>query len=477
MKNIKKFILSVLAIILIGVCGIFFAGCGATTIVSVEKTSSLGYVDTYTITYSNGSTSTFEVTNGKNGTDGKDGKDITISEIYQEYVDRYGDISFQDFLTQYLTLNTDGNANVINNCLQSTLKVYSKFYETTTSGGLWQTQSVKSVAIYTGSAVIYKMYEDYTYVITNYHVVYDANANSDNNGKIALQIVGYLYGSEGSPSKTGTQTGGYDNYTYGDYGIFFEYIGGSIENDIAVIRTQTSNITKINPNAKQVTLASKYYVGQTAIAIGNPENEGISVTEGIVSVDNEYISLNIDGTTRSYRSIRIDTALYSGNSGGGLFNSYGELIGITNAGDNEDQNVNYAIPIQIVTGIADNIIYYHSSSNTFAYNITLGIDVNTKNSKYTYDSKTGYGDITEDIIVSKVSTNSIAEVMELKANDKLISFNINSKENTLKRTFNISDLLLTVREGDVISFTVERNNATVSTKSYTIQKTNLNKIA
>lgn len=476
MKKFKKCMLSILAILCVAFCGIFFAGCGEPAIISIEKTSTVGYVDTYTITYSNGKTSTFEITNGKNGTNGKDGKDISITEIYNEYVEKYGEISFQDFLKQYLSINSNGNASVINECLQSSLKVYTKFYETTSSGGFFGTQT-KSVAIYTGSAIIYKMYEDYTYVITNYHVVYDSNANCDTPNKLAVEIVGYLYGSEGSPSKSGTTTNGYDNYSYGDYAINFDYIGGSIENDIAIIRTKTSNITKINANAKQVKLADKYYVGETAIAIGNPEDEGISVTEGIISVDNEYITLDIDGTSRSYRSIRIDTALYSGNSGGGLFNSNGELIGITNAGDNEDQNVNYAIPLSIATGVADNIIYYYTGSTSSAYKIKLGIEVTSKNSKYTYNKSSGYGSISEDIIVSTVEQNSIAQVIGLQKNDILKSITINGKEYMLSRNFDISDILLTVRQDDKINFTVLRNNTKTALNTYTILQTNLNKVA
>ncbi len=477
MKKFKKYMLSIMAVLVIVFCGVFFAGCSSPAIVSIEKTSSVGYVDTYTITYSNGKTSTFEITNGKNGKDGKDGKDVSIAEIYQEYVNEYGEISYQDFLKQYLSVNTNGNASVINECLQSTLKVYTKFYETTTSSGFFGGQTQKSVAIYTGSAIIYKMYEDYTYVITNYHVVYDSKANSDTKDKIAVEIVGYLYGSEDSPSKKDTTTNGYDDYSYGDYAINFDYIGGSIENDIAVIRTKTTNITKINKNAKQVKLADKYYVGQTAIAIGNPEDEGISVTEGIVSVDNEYITLDIDGTSRYYRSIRIDTALYSGNSGGGLFNSDGELIGITNAGDNEDQNVNYAIPLSIATGVADNIIQYYTGSSTNAYKITLGIQVVSKNSKYTYDKSTGYGEISEDIVISTVEQNSIASVMGLKVGDTIKSMSINGKEYTLSRSFNIPDLLLTVRQNDSINFTVLRNNTQTTLTAYTVTTTNLTKIA
>ena len=477
MRKFKKIFQTIFVMTFVLICGVMFAGCGdKLTITSIDKTSTSGYVDTYTITYSNGDTSTFTVTNGKNGVDGQDGTSVSITEIYEKYVEEYGDISYQDFLKQYLSLNTNGNASVINECLLSTLKLYTEFYETTQTQSMFGYSTTKATAVYTGSGVIYKMYSDYTYVITNYHVVYSSKANADNGSYIAHSIHGYLYGSESNPTKDSTKTNGYNTYSYGDYAIDFEYVGGSIANDIAIIRTKTDNITKINSNAKQVTLADKYYVGETAIAIGNPEDEGISVTEGIVSVDNEYISLSIDGTSRNYRSIRIDTALYSGNSGGGLFNSNGQLIGITNAGDSEDQNVNYAIPLNIVTGIADNIMHYYQGSKTSAYNITLGITVNSQNSKYVYNEKSGYGEIVEDIVISSVTSSSIASKMGLSSGDILETFTINSKTYTLARNFDIFDLLLTVREGDVISFTFTRDGTQNSSSNYTVVSADLNAI-
>ena len=208
--------------------------------------------------------------------------------------------------------------------------------------------------------------------MTNYHVIYDSKADADlNGGMTARQVYCYLYGSEDTPvqKETGrtdsngnpiyeTDENGCIVYDYGDYGVKCDIVGGSIEKDLAVLRAKTSELKNINPDIKAVTLAEDYYVGETAIAIGNPENEGISVTKGVVSVDNEYITLSIDGTKRAYRSIRMDTALYGGNSGGGLFNAEGKLIGICNAGDSTDQNINYAIPLDIVKGTVGNILYY-----------------------------------------------------------------------------------------------------------------------
>ena len=69
-------------------------------------------------------------------------------------------------------------------------------------------------------------------------------------------------------------------------------------------------------------------VGDSAIAIGNAQGYGVSASCGIVSVDSEYITMTAaDGRTSvSFRVFRVDTAVNSGNSGGGLFDGQCRLI-------------------------------------------------------------------------------------------------------------------------------------------------------
>lgn len=464
-SNVKK-LTFIFIILLMLICPIFFASCTDkdTKVVSLEKTSTTGLVDTYTITYSDGSTFNFEITNGKNGINGKDGKSLTINEIYEFYIKEYGNISYADFLKQFLQLSSD-NSYTINECLLSSLKVYTEF---TTTTSYWYNE-IKSLSINCGSAVIYKMYEDTTYILTNYHVVYNYYSNSDNGGKIARKIYGYLYGSEDEPTKTNATENGYDVYDYGDYAIELEYVGGSIAHDIAVLKVDTQKILAINQNAQAVKLADNYYVGETAIAIGNPENEGISATQGIVSVDNEYISLQMDELVRKYRSIRIDTSIYGGSSGGGLFNKQGELIGLTNAGDKNNQNINYAIPIQIVKAVANNILYYKDSTQSGTIKqIALGIQVATSNSQYVYDQSTGYGDIKETVTLSEVVENSIAKTLDLQVGDIIKSIFINENEYKINRSFDIADTLLNIRETDKIKIAYNRNSQNLLTEEYTI---------
>ena len=186
--------------------------------------------------------------------------------------------------------------------------------------------------------------------------------------------------------------------------------------DLAVLRADKDDVFAINDGVKAVELADGYSVGEEVYAIGNAEAEGITATAGIVSVDSEYINLDIDenGQYESYRSIRFDAAIYHGNSGGGLFNSDGELIGITNAGADSYENVCYAIPVSVVSGVPDNIIYYATDgdeSTEGVYAADSGLTVEGRNAKYSLGS-TGIGSITEEIYVPRLKavrrrTNSV----------------------------------------------------------------------
>ncbi len=459
----KSRILGIVSLVL--ACGLTFGACSEErSIASIQKSGSNGLTDIYTIYYTDGTTDTFEITNGK------DGEGITVTELYEKYKEEYGEIAYADFLALYMSFGSD-DYTVVNEALSSCAKVYTEFTEKSyiyRPGGL-STTTKKS--IYTGSAVVFELGEEYSYLLSNYHVVYNPNGVN----KIAEKIHCYLYGSEDSPVAVSSSA-----YDYGEYAIECEFVGGSVAYDIAVMRAKTSDLLAVNGNVQAVELADGYHVGQTAIAIGNPDDGGLSVTKGVVSVDNDYITLNIDGTTREYRSIRIDTALYSGNSGGGLFNVDGKLIGINNAGNGDEQNINYAIPLPIVRGVAENVMRYHldgDSSTNGVYKITLGVTVLTEKSRYVYDENKGYGKIVEDIVIDEISNGSIAEKLGLKAGDKLRSMEIDGTVYALNRSFDISDLLLRLTVNTRFSIGYERGGEAFTTDGYTVRASDLAAVA
>lgn len=496
MKHVSRTLLALSASAVLA-AALAMSGCASQNYVtSIAKTGTDGTQDIYTITYSDGSTDTFTVTNGK---DGQDGEDADINAIYEAYKELTGkDVTFEEFLAEYLSTNSD-MSTVIGSSLQSVAKIYAEFVETETvvsGGSIFRPQYTtrSAIAVATGAAVIYQMDENadgYTYFVTDYHVIYDNKADASRNNadgtKIARSIHAYLYGSEGAPSAVDangdgyadTDENGYAVYDYGDQAIELEYVGGTITYDIAVLRARTSDVKAINEDAKAVTLADEYHVGEAAIAIGNPEGNGLSVTQGIISTESEYITLSIDDTPRSYRSVRIDTALYSGNSGGGLFNKNGELIGITNAGNQSDQNINYAVPLDIVKNAADSILFYDRDGNdgtNGVYRLMLGVTVTTQNSRYVYDSATGYGRICEEVVLSAVNDGSVADQMGLAAGDILTAVILNGKTYEISRSFEIEDLSLTVRANDIVQFVYTRDGGSMTTDGYTVSASSLTSI-
>lgn len=335
--------------------------------------------------------------------------------------------------------------------LKSIVSVYCKHTVIVNTWFGQQTQEAQSA----GSGVIYQLENDGSaYIITNHHVVYENDSATSN--KISDDINVYLYGMESSA-----------------YAIPATYVGGTMNYDIAVLRVEKSDILKAATEKGVATAvefadSSKIRAGQTSIAIGNPEAEGISVTCGIVSVDSEYIDMTaVDNRTKiSLRVIRTDTAVNSGNSGGGLFDDTGKLIGIVNAksGDNDVENIAYAIPCNVAKAIADNIIYYNSTRNTdCVMRVLLNVTVQTSGLSTEIDEQTGFINKIEQVQIASVNSNSIVKG-KLQEGDVINSVIIDGVTTEITRQYQFIDALLNARvDNDVtIEFTRNGENQSVT---------------
>lgn len=297
-----------------------------------------------------------------------------------------------------------------------------------------------------GSGIIYKLDKETNsaFIITNYHVVFNSDSINDNG--IADSIYVYLYGSE-----------------YSDMKIPATFVGGSNNYDIAVLRVDNCDYLENNVFLEATFANSdETYVGQSAIAVGNPDGAGISASYGIISVYSEHITLNIGGTV-SLRVMRIDTPVNSGNSGGGLYNENGELIGIVNAKTSDEslENIGYAIPSNIVKAVADNIIdHCYETELEKVQRALLGITVGISNSS-PYLTEDGHIKVKETVFVTEVSKGGIAYGV-IEKNDVLISARLNDTEIEIIRQHQIIDFLLNARVGDTFFITVERNNEEIT---------------
>lgn len=301
-----------------------------------------------------------------------------------------------------------------------------------------------------GSGVIYSLDKESgdAYVITNFHVVYYNKGNTEN--KIAPIIKLNIYGME-----------------YTDYDINAEYVGGSMTYDIAVLKISGSDILK-QSNAVAVTLSENtVYPGMTAIAVGNPMGSGLAVTSGIVSADSDTVDMTApDGVTAlSLRALRVDTAINGGNSGGGLFDKDGNLIGIVNAKNIEENiaNVGYAIPLSIAIGVADNIITHCEGVENEEIKVcVLGIETSIFSSEAELNTQTNQISVVQKINVKTISESSVVNGI-LLVDDILDAVIINSVNYEITRYFTLKDLMLTARSGDSIQFIITRNGQQITT--------------
>lgn len=442
-------------------CVFMFTACKSErVVVGIEKSAeSTSIVDVYTIKYSDGTTGSFSVTNGENG------DDLNIEEIYNVAKENGYTGTFLEFLEDYLDVevNSDNTVSAVNKAMQSSVIITCEF--PTTSGSFLN--SAKDIAVGSGAGVIYKL--DKTsgdaYIITNYHVVY--NSSSQTQTGISSKIMCYLYGADisrtyklDSNNQKVYDLNGYPILEYSSGAISCEYVGGSMMQDVAVLKVTGSDVLK-NSIAKEVEFVDSDFVqvGSKAIAIGNPEGKGFSTTEGIVSVDSENLTMTAadDQTSATFRVMRIDTAVNSGNSGGGLYNTDGKLIGIVNAKiiDSKIENIGYAIPSNVATKVADNIIRNSASITKKPKKATIGITIKAENSRSVYDEETDTISIVQEIYIDQISENSIADASNLSVGQKIKSITIKGTKYKITRLHQLVDLCWLLEIGDVISFEIE----------------------
>ena len=317
-------------------------------------------------------------------------------------------------------------------------------FKTVSYGGFYPSGKEKTAA---GSGVIYKLDKERgnAYIITNYHVVYYSQSATENG--ISNNISVYLYGQE------------HDNYA-----IPATYVGGSMEYDIAILKVSGSRVIA-ESNAVAATFADSEQVSvlDQAIAVGNPEALGISATFGYVNVDSEYIDMEgADGVTPiSIRVMRIDTAVNSGNSGGGLFNNEGEIIGIVNAKLASSENMSYAIPSNFVKYVAENILYYcDGKDNESVMRCYLGISVGASKLYTVYDTETGKVHKRETVVVAEVSSTGIANGV-LKPGDLIHSITIDGVTYEALRTYVVIEAMLNARVGSAVSLKITRDGSII----------------
>ncbi|OUN84751.1 trypsin-like peptidase domain-containing protein [Gemmiger sp. An50] len=301
--------------------------------------------------------------------------------------------------------SADGLVGVINAITPSVVEITTE-QMVTTSYGFWGGQQVVSGA---GSGVIFTADG---YIITNAHVVEGAQ-------QITVKLN--------------------DGTTYNA-----TLVGSDSQSDIAVIKIDATGLTPAVLGDSD-TIA----IGETAIAVGNPSNLGVTSTDGIISALNR--SVTVEGNTMNL--IQTSAAISPGNSGGGLFNSKGELIGIVNA-KNADENaegLGFAIPINTAKAVTQDLIENGYVTGRPALGITV-VSIT--------DAQTAmqYGVSTLGAYVQSVSEGSGAANAGMKVGDRIVS--VGTK--TVTTATDVTNALQDYTAGDTVQVQVDRSGELIT---------------
>ena len=220
--------------------------------------------------------------------------------------------------------------------------------------------------------------------------------------------------------------------------------------DIAMLKLEDG--TEI-PGVAELGDSDALYPGQDVIAIGTPLSKEFAqtLTKGVVSAVGRQVGSESGNTLEV---IQTDAAINSGNSGGPLVNTKGQVIGINsmklgNSGSSSNASIEgmgFSIPINVAKERIDSL------SKPI---LTLGISVIAIDAQKSAQS--GYP---EGLFVKSVNEGSPADVAGIKQNDIIIEF-----DGSRVKTYNdLTQLKAKKEDGDTVNITVQRNNQKVDLK-------------
>lgn len=246
-----------------------------------------------------------------------------------------------------------------------------------------------------GTGFVYQKEDNKYYILTNHHVI-------DGGNKVTVTF------TDGKVLET--KVVGSDQYA-----------------DIAVLSLETNEDVKIASIGK----SESTRVGDTAFAVGAPLDSAYSwtVTRGIVSGKDRMVEVSLDKSSQNdyvMKVLQTDAAINSGNSGGPLCNSNGEVIGITSLKlvSSGVEGMGFAIPIENAIKKAEQIIKGETAN--YPYIGISMLDLSKAYYSYQYYDLIKESNLSSGVIVVDVEKGSPASKAGLKSND--IITNINGEE-------------------------------------------------
>ena len=221
-------------------------------------------------------------------------------------------------------------------------------------------------------------------------------------------------------------------------------VGADALSDIAVLKIEASGLT-----AAAFGESGNLAVGDRVAAIGNPLGEEFrsTLTDGIISAIER--SINYNG--HSMTPLQTNTALNEDNSGGALFNMYGQVVGVTNmkmmSSYSSIEGIGFAIP----SATAQNVVNALCTDGEVRGRSSIGITVGA-----IPENAASHYELPEGLYVSAVVEGSDAEKQGIKAGDIITEVN----HVAVTTTAEINDMKNALKVGDTMSFTIWRDGKT-----------------
>lgn len=211
-------------------------------------------------------------------------------------------------------------------------------------------------------------------------------------------------------------------------------VGSDEVSDVAVLKVDAQGLP-----AARIGTSSNLQVGQTTIAIGNPLGSlGGTVTTGILSaLDRE---IEVDGEPMTL--LQTDAAVNPGNSGGGLFDASGSLIGIVNAKTSSEgiEGLGFAIPVDEAMAVAQQLMNDGAVTNRAAMHVSL-VD----------DSRQGAAGV----YIAQIVENGAADQAGLRVMDRIVSID----KEAVDSAADVKKIVRSHQAGDTLTMEIERDGS------------------
>ncbi len=330
------------------------------------------------------------------------------------------------YLLIYYVIPIDNSSTIINKSEKEVTVVdtgiadaVEKLYDAVVVVEVYQNNTLTA----SGTGFVYKVEGKKAYILTNNHVI-------DYTGKVTVKVI-FTDGRE----------------------LEVEVEGSDQYSDLAVLSLSKDDIISV----AEIGSSESGRLGDTVFTIGAPLDTEYywTVTRGVLSGKDRMVEVSLDNSNTSdyvMKVLQTDASINSGNSGGPLANSNGQVIGITNMKlvSSGVEGIGFAIPIEDAVEFADTIIKGETITRPL-----LGVSMINLSERYQLYQQgiTLNTELTDGVVVAQVQDGSPASSAGLKRGDIIIKMDDEEIKNVATLRYNLYKHSV----GDTVTLVVERS--------------------